>query len=635
MHEYEVVDIQSVDLKDPSLSIRKGAFEKPDAIITCDILVVGGGTGGVAAALAASTADADGKTIDVCLTEETDWLGGQMTAQGVSALDENYLVETSGATRSYQEFRTAIRDFYKANHDATPLAVAERYLNPGTCWVTRLSFEPRPAVYLLEGLLQPALERGNLQVYRRTKAIYARLANGAWRFAHKAKEAEGGQCLITAVGMLDLDSGRILEFQPAMILDATELGDMLPLSGLAYHAGSDSRSLTGEKHAPERGDEENVQDYTYPFVLEYRPGENHKIDKPPHYPQFQAAGKFSFQGYRMFEHGSKTSEEGKTQELLPFWTYRRLIDKEKFSDYPFDLSMINWDSNDMRGKNIVDKAAHVTATNLALAKALSLGFLYWLQNEAPRDEGGFGYPELKLVESTLGTIDGLSKFPYIRECRRIEAKRMIVEEDIVAATNSGARAATHHDSVGIGLYPVDIHGRQEVPGAAQETRPFQIPLSALIPRQESNVLPACKNIGTSHITNGAYRLHPIEWSIGEAQAILARFCLQSKASPAQVLEDARALQSLQGKLVIAGIPIFWFDDVPTDHPHFAAIQYAAATGSIPIDADTLHFHPERLLETPGEQPQTRLTRAQFAASVFRDALTGNNLAWSGQVPSAE
>src|SRR5436190_23514323 len=72
------------------------AGEPPDRETECEVLIVGGGMGGVAAALAAARA---GRA--VLLAEETDWLGGQMTAQGVSALDEHRFIETFGGTMSY------------------------------------------------------------------------------------------------------------------------------------------------------------------------------------------------------------------------------------------------------------------------------------------------------------------------------------------------------------------------------------------------------------------------------------------------------------------------------------------------------------------------------------------------------
>src|SRR5437660_7521016 len=103
----------------------------------CEILIVGGGTGGVAAALAAAR---NGRR--VVLLEETDWLGGQLTAQGVSALDEHEHIESCGGTATYYALRSAIRQHYGQS-------------NPGNCWVTRLAFEPRVAVRVLEQMLAP------------------------------------------------------------------------------------------------------------------------------------------------------------------------------------------------------------------------------------------------------------------------------------------------------------------------------------------------------------------------------------------------------------------------------------------------------------------------------------------------
>jgi glycine/D-amino acid oxidase-like deaminating enzyme len=119
---------------------------------SCEVLVAGGGTGGVAAALAAARA---GRR--VVMLEETDWLGGQMTAQGVSALDEHEHIESFGGTRSYYTLRNAIRRHY----DRT---------NPGNCWVTRLAFEPAVAVGVIEAMLRPHVEAGFLTIHRRMKS---------------------------------------------------------------------------------------------------------------------------------------------------------------------------------------------------------------------------------------------------------------------------------------------------------------------------------------------------------------------------------------------------------------------------------------------------------------------------------
>lgn len=590
-YRYSVVDVQSLNAGSPESSIRMGSISTPDEVVECDLLIAGGGVGGVAAALSA-TDDSMGKRskIKVCLTEETDWLGGQMTSQGVSALDENYLVETSGACRSYQQFRTNIRDYYRSHFKLTEQANADDALNPGSCWVTWLAFEPKVAVEKLTELLEPRISSGHLHLFMRHKLIYVKLHSGETLCAGSDNApVSSADRTVSAVGMLDLQSGKITEFRPKVCIDATELGDLLPLAALNYSSGSDSREHTGEPHAPLAGNPDNVQDFTYPFVVDFRPGENHKIEKPAEYDQFNARGKFSFQGYRMFEE----AQEG-SRTLLPFWEYRRLLAKTNFEDpaVPFDVAMINWDSNDLRGYNIIDQPAQTQAHRLALGKLVSLGFLYWLQNEVTRDDEGKGYPELLLRTDVLGTPDGLSKYPYIRESRRVQARKQIVEKDIVAATNPGARATAFADTVGIGFYPVDIHGMQEIPGAGQATKPFQIPLGALIPAQRTNVYPACKNIGTTHITNGAYRLHPVEWAIGEAQGRFCRMLLQHDMRHEHFIDDGKHLRRLQEALILGGSPLIWFDDVPTDHPQFAAIQFLTVEAILPLNDDSLNFNPQ-------------------------------------------
>lgn len=577
----EVVDVQSISTEKPAQSIRKVSTSRPDYTVKCDIVIIGGGTGGAAAAI--SALESKYKGLKICLTEETDWLGGQMTAQGVSALDENYLVETSGACKRYQDLRRDIREFYKTSRKLSPTGASKKYLDPGNCWVSRLAFEPEVCLDLLKKRLEPAESAGRLSTYLRHKPVSA-----------ECKINKDGRKTVEAIETIDLISGEITRFEAKVFIDATELGDMLPLCGLSYASGSDSAGATNEAHAPAQGDPENVQDFVFPFVIEYRPGEHHVIEKPKFYDQFNEKGKFSLQGWKMFESAFRKNEDGSETELLPFWTYRRLIDKTFFEDphYPVDLSMINWDSNDLRGENIIDKSAQTQAERLARAKLLSLGFLYWLQTEVDRDDGGKGYPELMLRTDVLATQDGLSKFPYIRESRRIKPIKQIVEKDIVASSNDLPRATSFEDTVGIGLYPVDIHGHQEVPGAAQQTSPFQISLSALIPNDAVNLLPACKNLGVTHITNGAYRLHPIEWAIGEAQGVLAAHMCKERDEAKDYLNDINKLRNLQKELVERGAPIYWFDDVSTDHQNFAAIQYLAATRVFQGSTEELSFRPD-------------------------------------------
>ena len=103
--DYTIVDIEKVPVSgDPASAVIRVAI--PDRVpeVACDVLIAGAGMGGIGAALAVAR---HGRT--VCLTEETDWIGGQATAGGVSALDENRFIEITGGTREYYRFRSAIR----------------------------------------------------------------------------------------------------------------------------------------------------------------------------------------------------------------------------------------------------------------------------------------------------------------------------------------------------------------------------------------------------------------------------------------------------------------------------------------------------------------------------------------------
>src|SRR5208282_1175889 len=106
------------------------------------------------------------------------------------------------------------------------------------------------------------------------------------------------------------------------------------------------------------------------------------------------------------------------------------------------------------------------------------------------------------------------------------------------------------DSVGIGFYALDIHHNGHGERSAYvATRPFQIPLGSMIPVRLANVLPACKNIGTTHLTNGAYRLHPIEWNIGESAAHLALLALKLGVTPRAISESEKLRRQLQDRLL--------------------------------------------------------------------------------------
>ncbi|MCH8207414.1 MAG: FAD-dependent oxidoreductase, partial [Chloroflexi bacterium] len=190
-----------------------------------------------------------------------------------------------------------------------------------------------------------------------------------------------------------------------------------------------------------------------------------------------------------------------------------------------------------------------------------------------------------------------SKHPYIRECRRIKALVNVVEQDVAVAYQPGPRAAHFQDSAGVGWYPIDIHqaGEGDV-GASTSTRPFQVPLGALIPVRTQNLIAANKNIGTTHITNGCYRLHPVEWNIGEVAGALASFAIDRGELPRTVHADRDLLRSFQRELVSDGVPLCWLVDVPVWSPDFAAVQRLVVAGGYGGNEGVLEFNPESLID---------------------------------------
>lgn len=501
-----------------------------------DIAIIGGGMGGVAAALAACDAG-----MRVLLTEETDWLGGQMTSQGVSAFDEHRHIEQFGGTRSYTQLRQLIRQHYQITYGAPDIMKesvlgANMPLNPGNGWVSRLCFEPRVGLKVIHDMLAPHLDSGRLTV------LYECVPVSTTMRGHE----------IEAVRVQYNDE--IVQITAQIFLDATELGDLLSLTDTAYVTGAEAQHDTGEPHAAPEARPDEVQGFTYCFVVEYCPGEHHVIDKPAGYEQFRNHYTLSPIGrdgqpvvYKMFEQG----------ENLPFWSYRRIYDGQLFGGH--DMALINWISNDYHGGSIIDATPEEKTRYLDEAKRLSLGFLYWLQTECPRDEGGQGYPELKLRLDVLGTNDGLSKYPYIRESRRIVALTRIIEQHIAAEWQLNVFARPVKIPVGLGWYSIDLHPCVGNPKASMyaPTKPFQIPLGALIPVETVNLIAAAKNIGTTHITNGAYRLHPTEWAIGEAAGTLAALCVQHHLSPRTVYEQDTYSNQLRLRLSERGVPLSW------------------------------------------------------------------------------
>jgi hypothetical protein len=506
-----------------------------------DILIVGGGLGGVAAALSALRMDKS-----VIMTEETDWIGGQLTAQAVPP-DEHPWIETTGCTNSYRRLAQGIRDYYRRNYPLLSEARQIMNFNPGAGHVSRLCHEPRVALAVLEEMLAPYRAHQRIDVLLR----------------HRPVAVESDEDYFRAVTLISDETGQETIVQAPYIIDATELGDLLALGHIEHVIGAESQAETGELHALNgEADPLDQQAVSWCFALDYLPGEDHTIDRPAPYAfwrSYQAEFWPGPQlGWRDIEPQTLAPRERAIFHNPPhrgapddgsFWFYRRIFNEAYYPDgmYPSGITLVNWPQIDFWLGPLVGVSEAEKQKNLHSARQLSLSFLYWMQTEAPRFDGGVGYPGLRLRHDVVGTTGGLAKAVYIREARRIKAEFTVLEQHVgVEQRGNMVGAEGFKDTVGVGSYRIDLHPSTGLRTYVDvSSYPFQIPLGMLIPQRVENMLPACKNAGTTHITNGCYRLHPVEWNIGEAAGALAAYCLDKNLNPRQVHSTEKHLSDFQ------------------------------------------------------------------------------------------
>jgi hypothetical protein len=598
-----VLDIQKLRIVTPATH--------PSRVLTCDVLVVGGGLGGVAATEALL-----GQGRSVVLAEPTSWLGGQLTSQGVAVPDEHSSIErTPGiGTRRYRELREQVRATYAAMPGIKP----GRAQNVGQCWVSRVSGEPAiweacirqrlglkaapgvkaaPGSWLLAlGLKGPGQEPGAGSQEPRAQ----RAPPGARSQEPGARSASEASILLRHqivrvrrfphsgeahyADLVDLDTGQLTRVAARYLLDATETGDVLPLAGLPWTVGAEGRDATGEPHAPPEPRPDWIQSFTYCFAVRWQPEGPHQIvPRPPGYDYFKSLGEYTLAYDYSDARGRVYYKVFQTARGAggPFWTYRRLVAASSFEGnprYATDLVLINWRGNDFHDENPLGSFRWGVANGvpsvgqqrrvLWRARWFAQGFLHWLQTECPRDDGGFGYPEMQLATDAFASGDGFALFPYIRESRRILAEFTLTEQHLTTPGMIGDRlpsigsAATtaerFFDTVGIAFYAMDIHPARGEPPLLQLPLPYYLPLGSLLPRSgPANVLPAAKNFGATRLALSSARMHPTEWLVGEVAGHLAAFCLERGVRPPQVRNTPDLLAAFQDRLREGGVPLSW------------------------------------------------------------------------------
>ncbi len=532
-------------------------------------LIVGGTTGGVAAALALSR-----RGIRCLVAEESSMIGGQLTAQAVPP-DENKWIEgvdgVQSATRSYLNFRDKVRQHYRQHPHASVDTQRNDHLNPGGGWVSRLCFEPVVGHAVIQSMLAPFVVSKTVDIRLHYKPVGA--------------QVDGDQ--VRAVVFEEVHTGDRLTVEADFVLDATDLGDVYPLAGVEHFIGADGSERFGELHArgrePQPGDQ---QAFCWCFALEHRAGEDHTIDRPAEYEAWRSfvpkltppwpGPLFSWEipGHngenRKLDMAPPAEDPGQQWEL---WRYRRIVDPTIYqaryrAEHP-EVSLINWVQMDYFRKPLLGVTADEAEAAKHESKVQNLCLLYWMQTQAPRRDGGTGWPGLKLRGDELGSKDGFALSPYIREPRRLDAMTMVTEQHVGAAQRmqSGIKridatgivpGEPFADSIGIGSYHLDLHPTTGgFAGMYVDSCPYRLPLGALIPKRMTNLIAAGKAIGVSHIANGCIRLHPVEWNIGESAGELIGLCLESGQLPHAIQQKPARFAELAKRLDVSGTTRAW------------------------------------------------------------------------------
>ncbi len=479
--------------------------------IATEVLVVGGGTGGTAAAIQAARRGA--QTI---LVSDTPWLGGMLTAAGVAAPDGNELVP----------FRTGLWGAYLQ-------ALAQR--QPGGLnwsWVSLFAYDPRVGAAIFSDWVRA-------------------LPNLHWRL-------ESGPVAVVRQGdRLTRVRFPTCEIAARVILDGTELGDLLALADVPHRWGWEWQAEFGEPSAPPGPnaltDRYPVQAPTWVALLQDYGDRAPEIPPPPQDDPRRFSGAWAGYSPEQFLH------------------YGRLTQ---------DLFMLNWPQ---QGNDWGDRLQRLIASAAARQE--------W-QQEARWHSLSFA----RYVQQALGSRYGLATavFPqenpalalqaYYREGRRLRGLTTVTEHQIlpraggcVAPLPINAQGAM--SAIALGNYPNDHH----YPGIAFPLAPksmhwggrwtgtpFTIPYEALIPATTDGLLVCEKNIAVSHIANGATRLQPIVLGIGQAAGMAAALCVEQGCQPREL--PVRELQTAlltDPQAPAAIVPLL---NLPPNHPEWLPWQ---------------------------------------------------------------
>jgi hypothetical protein len=561
-----------------------------------DVIVAGAGTGGVAAALQAARLGAS-----VLLVESTDWIGGQMTAAGVSSMDEGYPPRARVRERGvYGEFHQRTVAFYRALGQSTDTsAVTEDHF----------SVEPHVAQQILYDILR---DTRRLRFPGRGPAVLDLSLRTEVTRVHREGDRITGVTLSFEGGARP-SSRRI---SSTVLIDATEYGDLLPLAGVRYRLGN----RIWDRPAGENDPAPPVQPNTWTASIRHYPGGapgRLLVKTPP-------------PGYNERELRGHLSLEGDGSSRLPwnwprFLRYRGMPDStlplnaRNGTDLPLTRTHVNFSPNDhpLDARDVEDPRRREDAE--IQCRLRTLGVIFYFQNVLGKtdwsvaDDIGYDTPYNRARNADLVRRrpelapygDVLDHFPvmaYVRESRRIVGAYALTAREI--RRNGANRPARFPTAVALGDYPIDVHGALD-PAAAIEPDldlpedlplrwtqwgygPFQVPFACFIPETVDGLVPAEKNLSQSRLASGATRLQPSTMLTGQAAGAIAALAVRLRCAP-------RAVPPLlvQDALLDAGstLSLDYYTDLPHGTQTWKEVQLATLYGL--LDTPGPEFRPGR------------------------------------------
>ena len=582
-----------------SVTQRNGVFADPvftrpnqDESLACSILVVGGSTGAYSATLTALKLG-----LDVCLAQPQKVVGGQFTAQALPASDDGDLLkqkatlyqvsgEEFAISRAQRQFRDRQRVLQQVNGRIDP--------NPGGGWVSPLSTTPVVAATAMNEAIAPYLANDKLKLIPYAEPIQVLM-----------DEHPDQPRRVKGIVFKDAQADYTFTVIGKVVIEATDLGDLLELGDIESRVGQESRSETGEAILPEDARPQCQQSFTFDVLVERTlPGGGVSVGAPPGYAHEAWLNINEFTDTFWVQRQGKWRPRNFFSDFGIF-RYRRVkrTDPYEKAIRPGDITVINWGvstdpdrrffcGNEYRPDRLVGVSREERKQHLQRGRDRARAYIHFLQSN--------GIPDLKPRGDLTWTDDGIALEPYIREARRGVALTTIRHEDIAKSffPENTARARAFEDSVGIGQYHyLDLHGN-DVQGHVTPigkdvlALPFTLSIKALAPINTDGLILSSKSIGVSHIANAVYRMHPIEWAIGEASGMLAVFSVWTGREARDLATDEAQIRKIQAFLTRNGIPIYWFDDISHNDPDFEAIQVMAAASVIRSEDETrLSFRP--------------------------------------------